>query len=94
MVLNPSLLKSIDDHDGEFDYTIVAMMKNIDILDSTYKDMLDAKYFEICMCKTALEGEKGESIDGNLEWDGDLEVKISNNLQRDGFFFLRALCKL
>jgi len=56
--------------------------------------MMDAKYWEISMYKTALAGRKGELVDGDLEWDGDLEVKISNKLRRDAFLVFRASCKL
>lgn len=76
VVLNPSPLKSIGGHDGAFDSTAVTATNTTDLLDSTDKDMLDAKYWEISMYKTALEGRKGELVDGDLERDGDLEVKI------------------
>jgi hypothetical protein len=69
-------------------------MNPTNLLDSTDKDMLDAKYWEISMYKTALEGRKGELVDGDLERDRDLEVKISNKLRRDAFLVFRALCKL
>ncbi|GMP61785.1 hypothetical protein CsSME_00024113 [Camellia sinensis var. sinensis] len=65
-----------------------------DLLDSTDKDMLDAKYWEISMYKTALEGRKGELADGEGERDDDLEVQIGNKLRRDAFLVFRALCKL
>jgi hypothetical protein len=52
------------------------------------KDMLDAKYREIRMYKTTLEGKKVELVDGYLE------VKINNRLQRDAFLVFRAWCKL
>lgn len=94
VVLNPSPLKSIGGHDGAFDSTAVTATNTTDLLDSTDKDMLDAKYWEISMYKTALEGRKGELVDGDLERDGDLEVKISNKLRRDAFLVFRALCKL
>lgn len=95
VVLNPSPLKSIGGHDGAFDSTAVGATNPTDLLDSTDKDMLDAKYWEISMYKTALEGRKGELVDGgDLERDGDLEVKISNKLRRDAFLVFRALCKL
>ncbi|GAB4861884.1 Brefeldin A-inhibited guanine nucleotide-exchange protein 2 [Ancistrocladus abbreviatus] len=56
--------------------------------------MLDAKYWEISMYKTALEGRKGELEDGEVERDEDLEVQIGNKLRRDAFLVFRALCKL
>lgn len=94
VVLNPSPLKSIGGHDGAFDSTAVQTTNPTDLLESTDKDMLDAKYWEISMYKTALEGRKGELVDGELDRDGDLEVKISNKLRRDAFLVFRALCKL
>ncbi|GLJ54588.1 hypothetical protein SUGI_1172590 [Cryptomeria japonica] len=94
VVLNPSPLKSIGGHDGAFDSTAVETTNPTDLLESTDKDMLDAKYWEISMYKTALEGRKGELVDGELDRDGDLEVKISNKLRRDAFLVFRALCKL
>jgi hypothetical protein len=94
VVLNPSPLKSIGGHDGAFDSTAVGMMNPTDLLDSMDKDMLDGKYWEISMYKTALEGRKGELVDGDLERDRDLEVKISNKLRQDAFLVFRALCKL
>nr|GMC84791.1 brefeldin A-inhibited guanine nucleotide-exchange protein 2-like [Ipomoea batatas] len=65
-----------------------------DVLDSTDKDMLDVKYWEINMFKTALEGRKEELMDGDGERDDDLEVKIGNQLRKDAFLVFRALCKL
>ncbi|KAL1567357.1 brefeldin A-inhibited guanine nucleotide-exchange protein 2-like [Salvia divinorum] len=65
-----------------------------DLLDSTDKDMLDAKYWEISMYKTALEVRKGELADGEGGEDDDLEVQIGNKLRRDAFLVFRALCKL
>jgi len=90
-------------HDGAFDTRINATVEGTnpaDLLDSTDKDMLDAKYWEISMYKTALEGRKGELADGErgvvgmLERDDDLEVQIGNKLRRDAFLVFRALCKL
>ncbi|GAB4844373.1 Brefeldin A-inhibited guanine nucleotide-exchange protein 2 [Ancistrocladus abbreviatus] len=84
-------------HDGAFETRINATVEGTnpaDLLDSTDKDMLDAKYWEISMYKTALEGRKGELTDGELERDGDLEVQIGNKLRRDAFLVFRALCKL
>ncbi|KAL0464665.1 UNVERIFIED_CONTAM: Brefeldin A-inhibited guanine nucleotide-exchange protein 2 [Sesamum latifolium] len=83
-------------HDGAFETktSTVEGTNPADLLDSTDKDMLDAKYWEISMYKTALEGRKGELADGEVERDDDLEVQIGNKLKRDAFLVFRALCKL
>ncbi|KAK8635509.1 hypothetical protein V6N13_004243 [Hibiscus sabdariffa] len=81
-------------HDGAFDTTTVETTNPADLLDSTDKDMLDAKYWEISLYKTALEGRKGELADEEVERDDDLEVQIGNKLRRDAFLVFRALCKL
>ncbi|KAI8025525.1 Brefeldin A-inhibited guanine nucleotide-exchange protein 3 [Camellia lanceoleosa] len=82
-------------HDGAFETRPTLESTNpADLLDSTDKDMLDAKYWEISMYKTALEGRKGELADGEMERDDDLEVQIGNKLRRDAFLVFRALCKL
>ncbi|CAN0824548.1 Brefeldin A-inhibited guanine nucleotide-exchange protein 2 [Linum grandiflorum] len=81
-------------HDGAFETTTVETTNPTDLLDSTDKDMLDAKYWEISMYKTALEGRKGELADGEAERDEDLDVQIGNKLRRDAFLVFRALCKL
>ncbi|KDP28742.1 hypothetical protein JCGZ_14513 [Jatropha curcas] len=81
-------------HDGAFETTTVETTNPADLLDSTDKDMLDAKYWEISMYKTALEGRKGELADGEGERDEDLEIQIGNKLRRDAFLVFRALCKL
>ncbi|KAK2415028.1 SEC7 guanine nucleotide exchange family protein [Trifolium repens] len=84
-------------HDGAFQTTATVETTNpADLLDSTDKDMLDAKYWEISMYKTALEGRKGELVDGEVveERDDDLEIQIGNKLRRDAFLVFRALCKL
>ncbi|KAK4418757.1 Brefeldin A-inhibited guanine nucleotide-exchange protein 2 [Sesamum alatum] len=83
-------------HDGAFETktSTVEGTNPADLLDSTDKDMLDAKYWEISMYKTALEGRKGELADGEGERDDDLEVQIGNKLKRDAFLVFRALCKL
>lgn len=83
-------------HDGAFETktSTVESTNPADLLDSTDKDMLDAKYWEISMYKTALEGRKGELADGEGERDDDLEVQIGNKLRRDAFLVFRALCKL
>ncbi|KAL2337445.1 hypothetical protein Fmac_011891 [Flemingia macrophylla] len=98
-VLNPTTpsgrVSLLGGHDGAFETTTVETTNPTDLLDSTDKDMLDAKYWEISMYKTALEGRKGELVDGEvLERDDDLEVQIGNKLRRDAFLVFRALCKL
>lgn len=95
-VLNPVTPSkiSLGGHDGAFETTTVETTNPADLLDSTDKDMLDAKYWEISMYKTALEGRKGELVDGEAERDDDLEVQIGNKLRRDAFLVFRALCKL
>ncbi|KAJ4774201.1 Brefeldin A-inhibited guanine nucleotide-exchange protein 2 [Rhynchospora pubera] len=101
VVLNPSspLARSSSAagngaHDGAFETTTVESTNAADLLDSTDKDMLDAKYWEISMYKTALEGRKDELGDGSGDRDDDLEVQIGNKLRRDAFLVFRALCKL
>ncbi|MFS7946475.1 putative guanine nucleotide exchange factor [Helianthus anomalus] len=83
-------------HDGPFETkTLNTESTNpTDMLDSNDKDMLDAKYWEISMYKTALEGRKGELVDGDGERDDDEEVQIWNKLRRDAFLVFRALGKL
>ncbi|XP_044501297.1 brefeldin A-inhibited guanine nucleotide-exchange protein 2-like [Mangifera indica] len=95
-VLNPVTPRKISaaGHDGAFETTTVETTNPADLLDSTDKDMLDAKYWEISMYKTALEGRKGELADGEGEREDDLEVQIGNKLRRDAFLVFRALCKL
>ncbi|PSS24171.1 Brefeldin A-inhibited guanine nucleotide-exchange protein like [Actinidia chinensis var. chinensis] len=96
-VLNPGTPQKpgVVIHDGAFETTPTVESTNpADLLDSTDKDMLDAKYWEISMYKTALEGRKGELADGELERDDDLDVQIGNKLRRDAFLVFRALCKL
>lgn len=93
-LLTPENKVSLSGHDGAFETTTVETTNPADLLDSTDKDMLDAKYWEISMYKTALEGRKGELVDGEGERDDDLEVQIGNKLRRDAFLVFRALCKL
>jgi len=98
-VFNPGTLSKSSmtvAHDGAFETTTgtVESTNPADLLDSTDKDMLDAKYWEISMYKTALEGRKGELADGEGEREDDLEVQIGNKLRRDAFLVFRALCKL
>lgn len=85
-------------YDGAFEHTAVESMNPTDLLDSTDKDMLDAKYWEITMYKTALEGRKdelgGEGAVVAMERDDDDEMQIGNRLRRDAFMVFRALCKL
>ncbi|KAI5079490.1 hypothetical protein GOP47_0004969 [Adiantum capillus-veneris] len=63
-------------------------------LESTDKDMLDARYWEISMYKSALEERKGELTEVDLDREGDMELQITNKLRRDAFLVFRALCKL
>lgn len=97
-VLNPGTpMASQRNYDGAFETTAVEHTNPADLLDSTDKDMLDAKYWEISMYKTALEGRKDElggDIGNIVERDDDLEVQIGNKLRRDAFLVFRALCKL
>ncbi|KAK7340119.1 hypothetical protein VNO77_20813 [Canavalia gladiata] len=94
--MTPGKVSALSGHDGAFETTATVETTNpADLLDSTDKDMLDAKYWEISMYKTALEGRKGELVDGELvERDDDLEIQIGNKLRRDAFLVFRALCKL
>lgn len=101
VVLNPGVpMKPVGGngaHDGAFETRIDATVEGTnpaDLLDSTDKDMLDAKYWEISMYKTALEDRKGELADGEMEREDDMEVQIGNKLRRDAFLVFRALCKL
>ncbi|KAF6160227.1 hypothetical protein GIB67_018996 [Kingdonia uniflora] len=94
VVLNPSTPMKSSQHDGAFETTTVETTNPADLLDSTDKDMLDAKYWEISMYKTALEGRKGELADGEIDREDDLEIQIGNKLRRDAFLVFRALCKL
>lgn len=98
-MLNTTPMSTNADNVGQnmaFDTTAssVELTNPADLLDSTDKDMLDVKYWEINMFKTALEGRKEELMDGDGERDNDLEVKIGNQLRRDAFMVFRALCKL
>ncbi|KAM7476342.1 hypothetical protein LguiB_023585 [Lonicera macranthoides] len=82
--------------DGAFETntSTVESTNPADLLDSTDKDMLDAKYWEVIMYKTALARRKGELANGETERDDDLAVQIGNKLRRDAFLVFRALCKL
>ncbi|KAG6519455.1 brefeldin A-inhibited guanine nucleotide-exchange protein 2-like isoform X1 [Zingiber officinale] len=98
-VLNPSapLSRNIsaNKHDGAFSSTVVESTNPTDLLDSTDKDMLDAKYWEINMYKTALEGMKDElGSEGMPGKEEDTEVQIRNKLKRDAFLVFRSLCKI
>ncbi|CAN8254084.1 unnamed protein product [Cochlearia groenlandica] len=92
-VLNPTMSGSVG-QDGALGTTTVETTNPTDLLDSNDKDMLDAKYWEISMYKSALEGRKGELADSEVERDDDLEAQIENKLRRDAFLVFRALCKL
>ncbi|KAL1219206.1 Brefeldin A-inhibited guanine nucleotide-exchange protein 2 [Cardamine amara subsp. amara] len=92
-VLNPTMPGS-GGQDAALGTSTVETTNPTDLLDSTDKDMLDAKYWEISMYKSALEGRKGELADGEAERDDDLEVQIENKLRRDAYLVFRALCKL
>eukprot|EP00897_Mesotaenium_endlicherianum_P001745 jgi/Mesen1/1599/ME000134S00728 len=97
-------------HDGAFEATASeATGGGADLLGETDKDMLDAKYWEISMYKSAAAAaagvvgagdKKGGGAPGALppaegERDGDgMDVQISNKLRRDAFLVFRALCKL
>ncbi|URE01714.1 Guanine nucleotide-exchange protein [Musa troglodytarum] len=99
VVLNPSTplarTESASKHDGAFETTAVENTNPADLLDSTDKDMLDAKYWEISMYKTALEDRKDElGPEGVVDRDDEAEVQIGNKLRRDAFLVFRALCKL
>ncbi|KAI0500232.1 hypothetical protein KFK09_018441 [Dendrobium nobile] len=97
-VFNPRSTPDTGVHDGTFESTTVESTNPTDLLDSTDKDMLDAKYWEISMYKTALEGRKdelgGQGAMVAMERDDDDEVQIENWLRRDAFLVFRALCKL
>lgn len=94
VVLTPSPSLRSQRHDGAFDAKASDGTSPTDILESTDRDMLDAKYWEINMFKRAVEERKGELVDGDLDKEGDLEVLITNKLRRDAFLVFRALCKL
>nr|AAM00191.1 guanine nucleotide-exchange protein GEP2 [Oryza sativa] len=85
-------------HDGAFETRAAEEGAHpADLLDSTDKDMLDAKYWEINMYKSALEGRKDEiGVEGAVvgALDDDADVRIGNKLRRDAFLVFRALCKL
>lgn len=97
-VINPGSTPSSGIHDGTFDSTAVENTNPADLLDSTDKDMLDAKYWEISMYKMALEGRKdelgGEGVMVAMERDDDDEMQIGSRLRRDAFLVFRALCKI
>ncbi|KAJ7513781.1 hypothetical protein O6H91_23G014100 [Diphasiastrum complanatum] len=81
-------------YDGAFDAVATENSNATDILESTDKDMLDAKYWEFSMYKTALESKKGEFTEIELDKEGGQDVQITNKLRRDAFLVFRALCKL
>ncbi|XP_024380354.1 brefeldin A-inhibited guanine nucleotide-exchange protein 3 [Physcomitrium patens] len=84
-------------YDGAFDTATGAdSSSSNDVLESTDKDMLEARYWELNMYKTALDkNKKGvELADSEVDKDGDADVQINNKLRRDAFLVFRALCKL
>nr|XP_024388580.1 brefeldin A-inhibited guanine nucleotide-exchange protein 2-like isoform X2 [Physcomitrium patens] len=99
-VISPTpALKSMQStkYDGAFDTAAGAdSSSSNDILESTDKDMLDAKYWELNMYKNALDINRkgGESAESEVDKDGDADVQINNKLRRDAFLVFRALCKL
>lgn len=96
VVLNPPTTSGIAaKYDGAFESTAVENTNPADLLDSNDKELLDAKYWEISLYKTALEGRKDElGADGMVDKEDDQEVQIGNKLRRDAFLVFRALCKL
>lgn len=94
VVLNPLPSVKSMGHDGAFDTVAVESSNPGNYLESTDKDMLDAKYWEISMYKNALEERKGELSEIDLDREADLESQITNKLRRDAFLVFRALCKL
>ncbi|PKA61135.1 Brefeldin A-inhibited guanine nucleotide-exchange protein 2 [Apostasia shenzhenica] len=97
-VFNPGSRLSAGGRERAFNATAVESTNPADLLDSTDKDMLDAKYWEISMYKMALEGRKdelgGEGLAVTVDRDDDDEAQIANKLRRDAFLVFRALCKL
>lgn len=96
VVLNPPAPSaSAAKYDGAFESTSVENTNPADLLDSNDKELLDAKYWEISLYKTALEGRKDElGAEGMADREDDQEVQIGNKLRRDAFLVFRALCKL
>ncbi|KAL2603207.1 hypothetical protein R1flu_013143 [Riccia fluitans] len=94
VVLSPIPPLKTMKHDGAFEATASESSNPTDILESTDKDMLDAKYWEISMYKNALDSKKAELAEGDVDKDGDVDVQITNKLRRDAFLVFRALCKL
>ncbi|KAK8941983.1 Brefeldin A-inhibited guanine nucleotide-exchange protein 2 [Platanthera guangdongensis] len=95
-VLNPPVPSATaSKYDGAFESTSVENTNPADLLDSNDKELLDAKYWEISLYKTALEGRKDElGSEGMADREDDQEVHIGNKLRRDAFLVFRALCKL
>ena len=89
----PSSIKSIA-HNGAFDVIASENTDPTNYLESTDKDMLDAKHWEISMYKNVLDERKGELSELDLDRYGDMEKHITNKLRRDAFLVFRALCKL
>ncbi|KAG0501343.1 hypothetical protein HPP92_001415 [Vanilla planifolia] len=96
VVLNPPTPSaSSAKYNGAFESASVENTNPADLLDSNDKELLDAKYWEISLYKTALEGRKDElGPEGIVDRDDDQEVQIGNKLRRDAFLVFRALCKL
>ncbi|KAI0494704.1 hypothetical protein KFK09_024847 [Dendrobium nobile] len=96
VVLNPPTPSATAaKYDGAFESTAVENTNPADLLDSNDKELLDAKYWEISLYKTALEGRKDElGADGIVDREDDQDVQIGNKLRRDAFLVFRALCKL
>ena len=85
VVLNPSPLKSIGGHDGAFDSTAVGTMNPTDLLDSTDKDMLDAKYWEISMARPLWKAERESWLMGI--WNGTEIWKLKSAISFDEMCF-------
>ncbi|PKA60061.1 Brefeldin A-inhibited guanine nucleotide-exchange protein 2 [Apostasia shenzhenica] len=95
VVLNPPQPSAAARYDGAFESAAVENTNPADLLDSNDKELLDAKYWEISLYKTALEGRKDElGAEGVVDREDDQEVQIGNKLRRDAFLVFRALCKL
>jgi brefeldin A-inhibited guanine nucleotide-exchange protein len=94
VVISPlSSTKSVA-YEGAFDTVASDSTDSTNYLESTDKDMLGAKYWEINMYKNALDERKGELSELDLDRYGDAEMHITNKLRRDAFLVFRALCKL
>jgi brefeldin A-inhibited guanine nucleotide-exchange protein len=94
VVLSPLSSTKPVAHEGAFDTAASDSTDPMNYLESTDKDMLGAKYWEINMYKNALDERKGELSELDLDRYGDAEMHITNKLRRDAFLVFRALCKL